>query len=75
MQAEDLQAGSSYGIPGMTQQTYGSMRASDEIISEGHFIGKGIGEAMNGYRPIIGLMNTNFGIYGVSTLYFAENIL
>lgn len=26
LQAEDLQAGSSYGIPGMTQQTYGSMR-------------------------------------------------
>ena len=55
MHAEDLQAGSSYGIPGFTQQTYGSLRASDEIIDEGHFIGKGIGEAMNGYRPIIEL--------------------
>jgi hypothetical protein len=41
VQAEDLQAGSSYGIPGFTQQTYGSIRASDEIINEGHFIGKG----------------------------------
>jgi pyruvate/2-oxoglutarate/acetoin dehydrogenase E1 component len=55
MHAEDLQAGSSYGIPGMTQQTYGNLRASDEIIDEGHFIGKGIGEAMNGYRPIVEL--------------------
>jgi hypothetical protein len=55
MHAEDLQAGSSYNIPQMTQQTYGSLRASDEIIDEGHFIGKGIGEAMNGYRPIIEL--------------------
>lgn len=45
--AEDLQAGSSYNIPRLTQQTYGSLRASDEIIDEGHFIGKGIGEAMN----------------------------
>ena len=53
--AEDLQAGSSYNIPKLTQQTYGSLRASDEIIDEGHFIGKGIGEAMNGYRPIIEL--------------------
>ena len=40
VQAEDLQAGSSYGVPGLTQQTYGSLRASDEIIDEGHFIGK-----------------------------------
>ena len=55
MHAEDLQAGSSYNIPQLTQQTYGSLRASDEIIDEGHFIGKGLGEAMNGYRPIIEL--------------------
>ena len=41
VQAEDLQAGSSYGIPRLTQQMYGSIRASDEIINEGHFIGKG----------------------------------
>ena len=40
MQAEDLQAGSSYNVPGLTQQTYGELRASDEIIDEGHFIGK-----------------------------------
>lgn len=59
MHAEDLQAGSSYNIPQMTQQTYGSLRASDEIIDEGHFIGKGIGEAMNGYRPIIELSEYN----------------
>mmetsp|Transcript_26776 Transcript_26776/g.54715 ORF Transcript_26776/g.54715 Transcript_26776/m.54715 type:complete len:709 (+) Transcript_26776:35-2161(+) len=73
MQAEDLQAGSSYGIPGMTQQTYGEMRASDEIIDEGHFIGKGIGEAMNGYRPIVELMNTNFGIYGMAEIASSGN--
>ena len=40
MQAEDLQAGSSYGVPGLTQLTYGELRASDEIIDEGHFIGQ-----------------------------------
>lgn len=73
MQAEDLQAGSSYGIPGMTQQTYGEMRASDEIIDEGHFIGKAIGEAMNGYRPIVELMNTNFGIYGMAEIASSGN--
>lgn len=73
MQAEDLQAGSSYGIPGLTQQTYGSMRASDEIIDEGHFIGKSIGEAMNGYRPIVELMNTNFGIYGMAEIASSGN--
>ena len=98
VQAEDLQAGSSYGIPGLTQQTYGSIRASDEIISEGHFIGKGwfyfffvandlnrkslsnffnhetaIGEAMNGYRPIVELMNTNFGIYGMAEIASCGN--
>lgn len=51
--AEDLQAGSSYDIPKLTQQTYGQIRAADEIIDEGHFIGKALGEAMNGYRPIV----------------------
>ena len=49
--AEDLQAGSSYNIPKMTQQTFGKLRGADEIIDEGHFIGKALGEGMNGYRP------------------------
>ena len=44
MHAEDLQAGSSYDIPKLTQQTYGQTRAADEIIDEGHFIGKALGE-------------------------------
>eukprot|EP00640_Fibrocapsa_japonica_P000566 CAMPEP_0113943642 /NCGR_PEP_ID=MMETSP1339-20121228/26943_1 /TAXON_ID=94617 /ORGANISM="Fibrocapsa japonica" /LENGTH=806 /DNA_ID=CAMNT_0000948579 /DNA_START=83 /DNA_END=2503 /DNA_ORIENTATION=- /assembly_acc=CAM_ASM_000762 len=71
--AEDLQAGSSYNIPALTQQSFGSVRAADEIIDEGHFIGKGIGEGMNGYRPIIELMNTNFGIYGMAEISSAGN--
>lgn len=71
--AEDLQAGSSYDIPKLTQQTYGKMRAADEIIDEGHFIGKALGEALNGYRPIIELMNTNFGIYGMAEISSAGN--
>jgi TPP-dependent pyruvate/acetoin dehydrogenase alpha subunit/pyruvate/2-oxoglutarate/acetoin dehydrogenase E1 component len=71
--AEDLQAGSSYNIPKLTQQTFGSLRAADEIIDEGHFIGKALGEAMNGYRPIVELMNTNFGIYGMAELSSAGN--
>merc|ERR1711937_991513 len=71
--AEDLQAGSSYDIPKLTQQTYGGIRAADEIIDEGHFIGKALGEAMNGYRPIVELMNTNFGIYGMAEISSAGN--
>lgn len=71
--AEDLQAGSSYDIPKLTQQTYGQIRAADEIIDEGHFIGKALGEGMNGYRPIVELMNTNFGIYGMAELSSAGN--
>jgi len=71
--AEDLQAGSSYDIPKLTQQTYGQIRAADEIIDEGHFIGKALGEAMNGYRPIVELMNTNFGIYGIAEMSSAGN--
>ena len=71
--AEDLQAGSSYNIPKLTQQTFGKLRAADEIIDEGHFIGKALGEGMNGYRPIVELMNTNFGIYGVAELSSAGN--
>jgi pyruvate/2-oxoglutarate/acetoin dehydrogenase E1 component len=71
--AEDLQAGSSYDIPKLTQQTYGHIRAADEIIDEGHFIGKALGEAMNGYRPIVELMNTNFGIYGMAEISSAGN--
>ncbi|GMI56411.1 hypothetical protein ScalyP_jg6473 [Parmales sp. scaly parma] len=71
--AEDLQAGSSYDIPKLTQQTYGKLRAADEIIDEGHFIGKALGEGMNGYRPIVELMNTNFGIYGMAELSSAGN--
>ena len=71
--AEDLQAGSSYDIPKMTQQTFGKMRAADEIIDEGHFIGKALGEGMNGYRPIVELMNTNFGIYAMAEISSAGN--
>jgi TPP-dependent pyruvate/acetoin dehydrogenase alpha subunit/pyruvate/2-oxoglutarate/acetoin dehydrogenase E1 component len=71
--AEDLQAGSSYDLPKLTQQTYGQIRAADEIIDEGHFIGKALGEAMNGYRPIVELMNTNFGIYGMAEISSAGN--
>merc|ERR1719253_2002332 len=71
--AEDLQAGSSYDIPKLTQQTYGQIRAADEIIDEGHFIGKALGEGMNGYRPIVELMNTNFGIYGMAEISSAGN--
>mmetsp|Transcript_26431 Transcript_26431/g.39080 ORF Transcript_26431/g.39080 Transcript_26431/m.39080 type:complete len:811 (+) Transcript_26431:84-2516(+) len=71
--AEDLQAGSSYDIPKLTQQTYGQTRAADEIIDEGHFIGKALGEGMNGYRPIVELMNTNFGIYGMAEISSAGN--
>eukprot|EP00977_Amphora_coffeiformis_P002798 scaffold528_cov165-Amphora_coffeaeformis.AAC.10 len=73
MHAEDLQAGSSYDIPKLTQQTYGQIRAADEIIDEGHFIGKALGEALNGYRPIVELMNTNFGIYGMAEISSAGN--
>lgn len=73
MHAEDLQAGSSYDIPKLTQQTYGQVRAADEIIDEGHFIGKALGEAMNGYRPIVELMNTNFGIYAMAEISSAGN--
>ena len=71
--AEDLQAGSSYNIPFLTQQTFGTLRAADEIIDEGHFIGKALGEGMNGYRPIVELMNANFGIYGMAELSSAGN--
>jgi len=71
--AEDLQAGSSYDIPKLTQQTYGKTRAADEIIDEGHFIGKALGEGMNGYRPIVELMNTNFGIFGMAEISSAGN--
>jgi 2-oxoisovalerate dehydrogenase E1 component len=71
--AEDLQAGSSYDIPKLTQQTYGKIRAADEIIDEGHFIGKALGEGMNGYRPVVELMNTNFGIYGMAEMSSAGN--
>jgi len=71
--AEDLQAGSSYNIPKLTQQTFGTLRAADEIIDEGHFIGKALGEGMNGYRPIVELMNTNFGIYGMAEIASAGN--
>merc|ERR1719393_1114506 len=73
IKAEDLQAGSSYNIPKLTQQTFGRLRASDEIIDEGHFIGKALGEGMNGYRPIVELMNANFGIYGIAEISSAGN--
>jgi len=43
-------------------QTFGKLRAADEIIDEGHFIGKALGEGLNGFRPIVELMNSNFGI-------------
>jgi 2-oxoisovalerate dehydrogenase E1 component len=71
--AEDLQAGSSYDIPKLTQQTYGQIRAADEIIDEGHFVGKALGEALNGYRPIVEMMNTNFAIYGMAEISSAGN--
>lgn len=73
MHAEDLQAGSSYDIPKLTQQTFGTLRAADEIIDEGHFIGKALGEGLNGYRPIVELMNSNFGIYAMAEISSAGN--
>lgn len=73
MHAEDLQAGSSYNIPKLTQQTFGKLRAADEIIDEGHFLGKAIGEGMNGYRPIVEMMNTNFAIFGMAEISSAGN--
>ncbi len=73
MHAEDLQAGSSYNIPKLTQQTFGKLRAADEIIDEGHFIGKALGEGMNGYRPIVEMMNTNFAIFGMAEISSAGN--
>ncbi|KAH8070736.1 pyruvate dehydrogenase [Aureococcus anophagefferens] len=72
--AEDLQAGSSYDIPKLTQQTF-ALRAADEIIDEGHFLGKALGEGMNGYRPIVELMNANFGIYGMAELVGGQHAL
>ena len=71
--AEDLQVGSAYSIPKMTQQTFGSLRAADEIINEGHFLGKALGEALNGYRPIVEMMHADFAIYGVPELSTAAN--
>ena len=71
--AEDLQAGSSYNIPKLTQRIFGHLRATDEIIDEGHFIGKALGKGMNGYRPIVELMNSNFGIYGMAEISSAGN--
>lgn len=32
-----------------------------------------LGEGMNGYRPIVELMNTNFGIYGIAEMSSAGN--
>lgn len=32
-----------------------------------------LGEGMNGYRPIVELMNTNFGIYGMAEISSAGN--
>jgi hypothetical protein len=71
--AEDLQAGSAYNIPKLTQQTFGSLRGSDEIINEGHFLGKAIGEAINGYRPIVEMMHANFAIYAMAEMSSAGN--
>jgi pyruvate/2-oxoglutarate/acetoin dehydrogenase E1 component/TPP-dependent pyruvate/acetoin dehydrogenase alpha subunit len=71
--AEDLQAGSSYNIPKLTQQTFGKLRGADEIIDEGHFLGKALGEGMNGYRPIVEMMNTNFAIYAMAEISSAGN--
>ena len=34
------QAGSSYDIPKKLQEVFGPLRAADEIIDEGHIIGK-----------------------------------
>mmetsp|Transcript_19290 Transcript_19290/g.54843 ORF Transcript_19290/g.54843 Transcript_19290/m.54843 type:complete len:795 (+) Transcript_19290:35-2419(+) len=73
MHAEDLQAGSSYNIPKLTQQTFGKLRGADEIIDEGHFLGKALGEGMNGYRPIVEMMNTNFAIYAMAEISSAGN--
>ena len=42
-------------------------------LLQGHFIGKALGEAMNNYRPIVELMNANFGIYGIAELSSAGN--
>lgn len=45
----------------------------DEIIDEGYFMGKVLGEVMNGYCFIVEFMNVNFGIYGMVEFSFVGN--
>merc|ERR1711871_660127 len=45
--AEDLQAGSSYDIPRQTQQTFGELRAADEIILDESTQSGGVGASIS----------------------------
>ena len=59
--------GVNQGLEGM-QKKYGEMRVSDTGIREATILGKGVGMALRGLRPIAEIQYVDYLIYGLMTI-------
>ena len=69
MMGEDVgRYGGCFAVSMGLQETFGPERIIDTPLSESAFTGTGIGAAMNGMRPIVEIMTTNFSLLALDQI-------
>ncbi len=69
MMGEDVgRYGGCFAVSMGLQKTFGPQRIIDTPLSESAFTGAGIGAAMNGMRPIVEIMTTNFSLLALDQI-------
>jgi pyruvate dehydrogenase E1 component beta subunit len=69
LMGEDVGAyGGCYGVSRGLLERFGSERVRDTPLSEGAFVGAGIGAAIGGMRPIVEVMTVNFSLLALDQL-------
>jgi pyruvate dehydrogenase E1 component beta subunit len=60
--------GSAYGVTKGFLEEFGPKRIKDMPIAEAGYVGLGVGAAMNGLRPIVEIMTSNFSLLALDML-------
>jgi len=60
--------GGSYAVSKGLLEEFGEARIRDTPLSEGGFVGAGIGAALNGLRPIVEIMTVNFSLLALDQI-------
>jgi pyruvate/2-oxoglutarate/acetoin dehydrogenase E1 component len=69
LMGEDVGAyGGCYGVSRGLLERFGPERVRDTPLSEGAFVGAGIGAALGGMRPIVEVMTVNFSLLALDQL-------